>query len=479
MYILYGLLGLGLVVLVHETGHFLAARAVGIEVEVFSIGWGKKLLGFKKGATEYRISMLPLGGFAKMKGDGAYRQALEEGRSKIQPEAHSFFNATPWQRIIVAAAGPAMNLLFAFIFLSGINLVGFNYSSFSNKIILADDFPEYYSLPENVSPAARAGLKTGDRITAVNGRNTENFTMLQREVAPRALETITLSVQRNGEQLSLEADLMLDKEGGSGILGVFPYVEPVIDSFIVPNGANSGAGNEAGSEEPIEQIAAASTLQPGDKIVMFNGLEVRHSYDIQSILGKIPATRERTFVDLTILRENTSITLRQPLFYDEESQSFSLGYSYLIESYRKASGGFFQALADGWNETFATFATTFKGLGLLFRGLNPGSALSGPIRITLLVGEVTAEGLSMGLSEGIRSFFHLLSLLSVALCFGNLLPIPVLDGGQILISMAEIIKRSPISPKAFFRYQSTGAVIVIALLVFILFSDVLFVLGRT
>ena len=456
MSILYGILGLGLVILIHEAGHFFAARAVGIEVEVFSIGWGKKLIGFKKGLTEYRISMIPLGGFVKMKGETAYQQAREDGREEIPREKNSFFQASPWHRIIVAAAGPAMNLLFAIFVLSLINLFGFNYSSFSNKIIVADDFPAFYSLPEGSSPAAQAGLQTGDRVIAVNGNDTSNFTLLQREIAPRALETVSLTVLRGDRQFSVEASLILNQENGAGVLGVFPFVETIIAA-------------------PIND--AVSGLQPNDKILAINDTEIQHSYDLRAAMDLLPPSKEQAFVDLSILREGDNIIVRHPLLYDEETQLLSLGYYYTSETYKKTSGGLFQAIADGGAEAFATLSQTFKGLGLLFRGLNPTSALSGPIRITMLVGEVTAQGLSLGLAEGVRSFFHLLSLLSVALFFGNLLPIPVLDGGQIVMCIVEIIKRSPISPKTFFRYQTFGAAIVISLIIFVLFSDLLFVLG--
>jgi regulator of sigma E protease len=111
--------------------------------------------------------------------------------------------------------------------------------------------------------------------------------------------------------------------------------------------------------------------------------------------------------------------------------------------------GIFDALSDGWKEIWTTLTMTFKGLGLMFQGLNPMKALSGPLKITVLIGEVTAQGMTQGLATGIRTFFQILSFLSVALFFGNLLPIPVLDGGQIVVSTAEIIKRSPIGPGRF------------------------------
>lgn len=462
MIVLFGLLGLGLIIVVHEAGHFFAARAVGVEVEVFSIGWGKKLIGFKRGKTEYRISLIPFGGFAKLKGEMAYRQALSDGSSEIQPEPNSFFAATPLQRIFVAIAGPGMNFLFALFFLSLINLIGYSYSSFSNRVVLADDFPQYYSLPDladssPVSPAAQAGLQTGDQIIAVNGVEVQNFSTLQREVATSALEKVILSVNRDETLLTLEADILLDKETGSGILGVFPYIDPVI----------AGPVNDT-----------VSGLQRGDRIVEVNGREVGNSYEVQAIFDEMPVLPEQTFAELRIERGGDIVTIRQPLIHDADRQIFSLGYAYAQGVYSNNSGGVFRAVADGWNEVLSVFGMTVKGLGLLFRGLKPNAALAGPIRITVLVGEATVQGLSLGLAEGIRSFLYLLSLLSVALCFGNLLPIPVLDGGQILIAFVEMIKRSPVSPRAFFRYQTVGVIVVFSLIIFILFSDVLFLIGN-
>ncbi|MGI9257013.1 MAG: site-2 protease family protein [Salinispira sp.] len=470
-----GLSDLGLWSLFTKRGIFFAARACGIEVEVFSVGWGRKLIGFRKGNTEYRISMIPLGGFAKMKGESAYRDAISEGHTRIQPEPHSFFSATPLQRIFVAAAGPGMNLLFAVICFSIINLVGYEYASFPNKIILSDDFPQYYTLPADEtdaqadeqaqpptspSPAARAGLRSGDHIIAVNGIEIENFNRLQQEISPRALEEVTLSIERGGTLMQTSASLTLNNESGSGILGVFPYIEPIISQ---PHDA-----------QPDE--TASFSLQPGDRIVMINGQDVNHIYDIQVVLDSIPVSREQSFVQLNIERDGSLRTIQHPLLYEEGE--FSLGYYFQQDTYKKQSAGLLQAISRGWKETISVLTTTVKGIGLLFRGLDAHAALSGPLRITVLVGEVTAQSLQSGIAEGLRAFFYLLSLISVALAFGNLLPIPILDGGQILISLVELCKRSPVSPKMFLRYQTVGVTIVIGLIVFVLFNDLLFILGR-
>ncbi len=457
MQLIYGIIGLGLVVLIHEAGHFFAARAVGIRVEVFSIGWGRKLFGFRRNDTEYRISWIPLGGFVKMKGETAYQSAVEEGKDLIDAEPDSYFGAAPWRRIIVALAGPAMNLIFALIVLSLINLGGYEYRSFSNRIVLSDDFPEYSAIEGQSSPALRAGLSSGDRILAVDQTTTENFQILSQELSTRALDEVQLTVLRNGEQITRTAELLLDPESGAGILGIYPYIEPIVGGL-----AEGSTGN----------------LRIGDRILSINGTEVGNSYEVRRALDGIAVGAEQVNADLVIERDGMARELVHPLMYDSERNMLLLGFYYQQGTYRVASDGIFDALASGWNEVWETLAMTFKGLGLMFRGLNPMNALSGPIKITMMVGEITAEGLSQGISTGIRAFFHLLSLLSVALFFGNLLPIPVLDGGQVIISLAEIIKRSPIGTKAFFRYQSIGAVIVFALIAFILFGDLLFIFTR-
>lgn len=454
MQILFGILGLGLVVIIHEAGHFLAARAVGIHVEVFSVGWGRKLWGFSRGGTEYRISLIPLGGFVKMKGETAYQKAVEEGLDEIEPQENSFFSAAPWKRIVVAIAGPAMNLLFALLVLAIINLAGFSYSSFENRIVLADDYPEYHTVSDLPTPAARAGLETGDRILRVNGEAAENYSELRQLLATNALEEVNLQVDRNGQTFQRSAELVLDNQTGAGILGISPFIEPIIST-------------------PVE--GESRGLEPGDRITAINATEVDNSFDVRRVLDSLPIGTDQVYADITVQRDGEAVTLEHPLQYNQEQDALYLGYYYSQESYRHAAAGPLDALASGWNEIGNTLAMTFKGLGLMFRGLDPMSALSGPIRIVDMVGQVTAQGLSQGIAEGLRSFFHLLSLLSVALFFGNLLPIPVLDGGQIVVFTAEMIKRKPIKPRTFFRYQTIGAIIVFGLIAFVLFSDLLYI----
>jgi regulator of sigma E protease len=172
--IVFGVIGFGIMVFVHELGHFLAAKRVGIQVETFSLGWGRKLVGFDYKGTNYRISMIPFGGYCRMKGEDPFRAEEADGKG-------GFFAAAPWKRIVVSAAGPTANVLFAVLVLTMIWWIGFKTYTESNRIVLASEYP--LSGIQGETPASRAGLQTGDRITAVDGKPIANFQDLFEAVA--------------------------------------------------------------------------------------------------------------------------------------------------------------------------------------------------------------------------------------------------------------------------------------------------------
>ncbi|MDR0388650.1 MAG: site-2 protease family protein, partial [Spirochaetaceae bacterium] len=166
--IILGLAGLGVVVLVHELGHFIAARLLGIEVEAFSIGWGRPILRKKIGAVEYRIGLFPLGGYCKMKGEVEFQSGASAPEPSRAPG--SFFGAKPWRRIIVSAAGPLANVVFAALVFMLIWGAGFEIRSPDNRIVLVSEIT-----PEERYPADEAGLKTGDRIVEIAGKPITNY----------------------------------------------------------------------------------------------------------------------------------------------------------------------------------------------------------------------------------------------------------------------------------------------------------------
>jgi regulator of sigma E protease len=192
--ILWGILGLSIVVVAHEAGHFVAARLAGIDVEVFSIGWGKRLVGFRRGETDYRLSILPLGGYCKLKGEKSLIQAWESDSDTIPYEEGAFYSAPTWKRIIVSLAGPVANLVFSVLILMTIAWIGYTETYQEPRIVLASEWTD----DRSDWPADLADLESGDTILAVDGRPIRRYSELREGVALSLGEEVTLTVQRRG-----------------------------------------------------------------------------------------------------------------------------------------------------------------------------------------------------------------------------------------------------------------------------------------
>ncbi|NBF39554.1 MAG: RIP metalloprotease RseP [Spirochaetes bacterium] len=445
--ILIGLIGLGIVVFVHEAGHLIVAKLVGIDVEAFSLGWGRKLFGFEYKGTEYRISAFPLGGYCKMRGDEALQQAYQNGERSIPKDEGSFFAARPLHRIFVAFAGPAVNLLFSVVVLAIVWWIGFSVQTFDNRIVLASE----YNSGQGPDAAAEAGLETGDVIRSVGGTEIGSFRDLRQEVAAAAKRDLTVVVQRDSRTLEFTVTPELDPNTGAGQIGVYPWIEPVVDNV-----------------QP-ESPAAEAGIRPGDRVAEVNGREIPHSI----ALGEALAENEEE-ESMVLTRDGTRRTVTAP----NVAGLGALGITFEPMTVSTPDLGPIGALARGASETWETLSVTVRGVGMLFRGVDVTQAVAGPIRITYFVGEVATQGMSTGLGGGLRAFFSFLSLLSVALFFMNLLPIPVLDGGQILLYAVEGLSRRELHPKLVYGYQMVGMVLVFMLLFFALFNDILFLSGR-
>ena len=449
--IVLGLLGLGLVIIIHEIGHFVAAKASGITVEAFSVGWGKVLFRRSYRGTEYRISLLPIGGYCKMKGEEFLKQADKAPNEAITTEPGSLFAVPPWKRMITYFAGPFANFLFSILVLSIIWFAGYSVQTFENRIILQS---ETMLAANDQYPADIAGLETGDRIVEIDGHAVSSFKDIERHITPAAGEELSIVVERNGRFTELSITPRLDPETGAGLIGVAAWVEPVVAAVLPGSGAE-----EAG-------------IEAGDTIKSVDGIQVAHSLDLFQALGDRPST-----IDLSFERNGSTRSVEVPVSYTAEGEvNFGFGFAgiTIVEKERNP----FAAMAKGVQETFSTLSLSIKSISLLFKGVNLRSAVSGPIRITYLVGDITTRSFNQGIGTGFLIVFRFLSMLSVALCFMNLLPIPALDGGFILVSLAEIIAKRPIRPKFFYRYQIIGFAILFTILIFTLFNDVFYLAGR-
>ncbi len=371
--ILLGLLGLGVVVFVHELGHFLAARAMGIDVEVFSIGWGKPLIAKKIGAVEYRLGMFPIGGYCKMRGDNEFEEAYNNNRNKIEPVKGSFFGTKPWRRIVTVFAGPFFNLVFAALVFSVIWGVGFEVRTMENRIVLASDVTgEVPGFPANI-----AGLQSGDRITAINGVATPTYTDIQQNIALNADKTLTLAVERDGAAMELSITPSLEKSTGAGKIGVYYWADPVIDG-VVSSGAASAAG-----------------LMNGDRIVSINGVSVPYSVAIIPLLQDHPQ-------NLSIVFERNGETMTAGLTPIYTEQGADVGFEFKALEYHTPRLSPVAAVGKGMSEAWKTLAVSVQSLGLLFKGIDLTQAVSGPVRITYMLGDFAASGFTSSFADGLR-----------------------------------------------------------------------------
>lgn len=431
--IFIGIIALGFVVFVHELGHFIAAQILGIEVVSFSIGWGPVIFKHKIGQTEYRISAFPLGGYCGMKGDNAIKDALDKGNDYIEQEEGSFYASHPIKRIIIAFSGPFANLLFALLVFSFASTFNTSYSTYSNRIILAQLNAEFDS------PAAKAGLQDGDYIYSIDNQIIHTFYDLQKAVSSLPGKTKEIQFIRDDLKYTTTIDIELDKKTGSGKIGVYPFIPPIVDSV----------------DSNIQ-----STLIPKDEILQINNIPIWHALEIESYLSSNPKN-----IILTIKRNNSILEVPFVIHYGA-SDSINLGFTWEVIMVTETGSKSLEVLKTGFSNTIETIKLTFTSLGVLFKGIDLTNAVSGPVRITLLIGEVA--------TSSFVNVLNLLGIICISLFLMNLLPIPILDGGVILISFLEMILTKPLKPKTLYYIQFIGVFFVLLLLFIAIVGDINF-----
>ena len=458
--IILGLIGLGVVVFVHELGHFIAARLMGIGVEAFSIGWGKPILKKKIGDVEYRLGLFPVGGYCKMRGDADFEEIYRKNKEGIELEKGSYFAAHPFKRIVACLGGPLFNFVFAVLVFSVIwGIGGFEIYTPSNRIVLASEVipseitPSETALAIPSTPAEEAGLITGDRIVSIMGRETETFNDIREIITINPNRLLPLEVVRNNEILSLSITPSLDETRTRGIIGIYNWLDPVIGE-VVPDGPAHIAG-----------------LLPGDRITRVDGNEIDHAWVFNTALGEMPV-----IIDIEYLRSGELFETALRPEYNDAGRA-SLGLNWEEMSFQAPRLPPHRALVTGLAETWNTFTFSVESLSMLFSGIDVTQAVSGPVRITYMTGEVAAAGFNQGIGSGFRSMAGFLALISIALCLMNLLPLPILDGGMILLFLTEAILRKPLNPKFVSAFQTVGVVLIAGLMFFAIFGDIRYLIG--
>ncbi len=430
---------LGIMVLVHEFGHFAVAKLCGIRVETFSIGFGKRLFGIKRGDTDYRISALPLGGYVKMAGDNP-----GEAPSGDPGE----FNAHPrWQRVLVALAGPTANFILAFALMTGVSM-------------LHNEVQEYVSEPAHTdyippkSPAAQTGIKPGDLI--VHYDNVENPTWDQ--VGTRSLLNlngkIPFSFVHDGQRV--DTSLAVENKGDAEDfslekLGLIPRVQNT------PVQVSSLTGEE-------KLPAARAGIQPGDLIQSIDGLQL---HSVTALLAYLQDTAGKP-VSLVINRHGTAVPINLiPVLGDagDGTKYFQLGFHPVQPTAKVQHLPFNEAVVAAWKFNKKAALLIGEVLHRMFTRQVSVRSLSGPIGI----GSQIHEAAQM---PGWMPLVGLMSYISLNLGIFNLLPIPILDGGMILFLVIESLMRRDLNHQIKERVYQVAFVCLVVFAAFVIFNDI-------
>jgi regulator of sigma E protease len=425
---LFFVIALGILIFVHEIGHFIIAKKSGVGVLKFSLGFGPRIVGKRIGETEYQISAVPLGGYVKIIGENPEEDVSEEDRSK------SFSQKPIPTRMAIIGFGPFMNLLLAFVLFSLVALIGFKIPAFMES-------PPRIGWVEPDSPAQRAGLREGDLITRINDREVRNWGELKFILASNPNARLDLVVEREG--ILLTKELVPEERGvfGGGYAGLHPEWLPMIKEVI-----EGGPADLAG-------------LKKGDLILAIDGEEMRHWLQMAMIIWDNP-NKKLTF---KVKRGQELLLFSIKPEPDERRGNIGLiGISNPGEVILKQYGPL-EAIARGGRETLKFTKTTITILWrLIVRRISPRT-VGGPILIFQLAGPA---------AKSATDFMFFIASLSIPLAIINLFPIPLLDGGHLLFLGIEAIQRKPISARTReFAYRA-GLVIIIMLMVFVFYNDI-------
>ena len=423
------LIVLGILIFIHELGHFLAARHVGVRVEAFSVGFPPTLWGKKIGDTEYRISWIPVGGYVKLFG----QNVDDEDPNDPTNYAHKSL----FQRLYILTAGPLMNLLFALIFMPLVFWIGMETPAY------LDDSPRIKNVQDG-SYSQKLGIQANDEIIAINGTFVKNWEELHNTMGSiPPSETLVFDIDRKGNSIYIEGSAIEMHRLGS--MGWSPYLVPVVGGF------SSGS--------PAERAG----IKVGDKITRINEFVIGDWSDISPSVQKI-MTAESKKPDSTLkveLERNSEVKFVEVTpFFETNSQRWLLGMS-MSKKFRSHSLG--ESFALGISRLWLITKGTFSFLGQMFKGEGSMDDLGGPVKIGMVIGDAVRSGIS--------DLFFLMAFISLQLGIFNLLPIPALDGGHILMLLIEKINGKPLSTAIRERTQMIGFSALLFLMIFVTWND--------
>jgi regulator of sigma E protease len=423
---------LGFMILIHEFGHYAVAKWLGVRVEQFAIGFGKRLVGFRKGDTDYRINAIPLGGYVKMSGENPMDTHTDD--------PGEFLNHSRWHRFLIAIAGPTMNILLAIFLLTVVYMVHYEYPVYLDKLAVVQGV-------RKDSPAERAGIQAGDRIIKIDGLDNPTWEQVQPRVWLSPNQPLSVTIQRGDQilQKTLMPKAVTSSEVGSA--GWFPE-EPVVIGRI-----------DAGLP------AAKAGLKEDDRIVSMNGHSVP---SIESMIDSLQQTKDQP-VDLTVDRNGQTLGFRlQPVLSpteDPKEQRYRLGF--VNKGVTKVTTlPFTQALSLSLEQNEKYSLLILELAKKMIQHKISMKAISGPIGIAQDAGYAAQQ-------KGWTPLMELTAGISLNLGIFNLLPIPILDGGVILFLLIEGLMRRDISLNIKERVYQAAFVFLVLFAVMVIYNDIM------
>lgn len=416
---------LGIIVLVHELGHFFAARLMGVRVETFSFGFGKKIIGKKIGNTDFRISIFPLGGYVKMAGEDDYDP------ENLKPD--EFMAKNRAQKMFILLMGPVMNILLALIILTMINITGVESEKYKAE-------PPVIGLIAENSPALESGLKEGDLIVSINEKKIDDWKELELEIGSNPDNKVSVIYEREGRQYKTELQIESDNEFNIGDAGLYWKYRVMINSV------------KEGSP------AAESGVQPDDIIYSIDGKDIT-PFNITKVISSSPGIplnfrikRDEEFIDKMITPDKVEGGVEIGVGLIQYSPVIKLKY------------GFFDAVSKSVKDTIRLTSLVFDAFRKMIIGKLSAKNLSGPIEI--------AKFSKRAFDSGLSDFFMLIAFISLQLGIVNLFPIPALDGGHLMIYTIESVIRREFSMKVKIALINGGFFLLLILMGFVILNDI-------
>ena len=429
------ILVLGLMILVHEWGHFIVARLFGVRVDVFSIGFGPRLFGWKRGDTDYRISALPLGGYVRMAGQDL--SEIDSGEKAPTGAPDEVMSKPRWQRALISFAGPAVNLIMPVILLGGFYaLKGYPYESYRDKPVIFSELPAS-------GPLAKAGVGDGDQLTAINGIAIQDWggaSTVLNEIPQGANFTLTVSSKETQKEVSING---AELKSSDPLFGYAPVPAIVGQLFSGMPAKNAG-------------------LQKDDLIVAVNGTAIHNWMQCVDMIKKSGGATLK--VDLLRAGKPVKLEIHPVQEKDDDGQlAWKIGVG-------PAGAWLFRPMTFGASvqkassETMEATSQLLGVLGKLFTGKLSVRQLQGFVGIAVRAGQAV--------QSGPVDTIKLMAVISLNLGILNLLPIPILDGGHILLLSIEGLRRRDLSLAFKERFIQVGLVFLLLLFAFVMYNDV-------